>query len=403
MSKFDKHFRMNEQDAINYIVEKLDFFAPDADLKATEIGDGNINYVFKVWDERSGQSIILKHADVVLRSSGRALDVDRNRIEALILKIQSQLAPGFVPHIYKYDPTMCVVVMEDVSEYRNLRYELLDQKIFPTLAEDIATFMVNTLLPTTDLVLSPDQKKKMVKEFINIELCDISEDLVLTEPYNDYKGRNILLDDNREFVKQHLYQDQALIGEVCQLKTSFMNNAQALLHGDLHTGSIFANQNGIKVLDPEFAFYGPMGYDIGNVIANLIFPLVRVTTADNGADSKKFSQYLIKTITQIVDQFKAKFITLYKEKVTDTLRCQPQYRDTYLAAVLSDSAGFAGLEIIRRTVGDSKVVDITGIDDLQHRIRAERTLIKLGKELIMGRNGFQNGGPYRDLINKYLL
>ena len=34
-----------------------------------------------------------------------------------------------------------------------------------------------------------------------------------------------------------------------------MNNAQALLHGDLHTGSIFANEQGVKVIDPEFAFY----------------------------------------------------------------------------------------------------------------------------------------------------
>lgn len=48
-----------------------------------------------------------------------------------------------------------------------------------------------------------------------------------------------------------------------------MNNAQALIHGDLHSGSIFINEKGIKVIDPEFAFYGPMGYDIGNVIGNL--------------------------------------------------------------------------------------------------------------------------------------
>lgn len=36
-----------------------------------------------------------------------------------------------------------------------------------------------------------------------------------------------------------------------------MNCAQALLHGDLHSGSVFANDSGIKVIDPEFAFTGP--------------------------------------------------------------------------------------------------------------------------------------------------
>jgi 5-methylthioribose kinase len=50
-----------------------------------------------------------------------------------------------------------------------------------------------------------------------------------------------------------------------------MTTTQALIHGDLHTGSIFINENSLKVIDPEFAFYGPMGYDVGNIIANLIF------------------------------------------------------------------------------------------------------------------------------------
>lgn len=48
-----------------------------------------------------------------------------------------------------------------------------------------------------------------------------------------------------------------------------MNHAQALVHGDLHSGSIFVNEEGLKVIDPEFAYYGPIGYDIGNVIGNM--------------------------------------------------------------------------------------------------------------------------------------
>ena len=47
------------------------------------------------------------------------------------------------------------------------------------------------------------------------------------------------------------------------------------MHGDLHTGSIMASQPDeygqadIRVIDPEFAFFGPMGFDIGLFIANL--------------------------------------------------------------------------------------------------------------------------------------
>ena len=38
----------------------------------------------------------------------------------------------------------------------------------------------------------------------------------------------------------------------------------------MHTGSIFASETETKVIDPEFAFYGPIGFDVGLFLANLI-------------------------------------------------------------------------------------------------------------------------------------
>lgn len=400
MAKFDKHFKMEVQDAVEYAKEKLDMFDENAELKAKEIGDGNINYVFKVWDEKTKKSVIIKHADVLLRSSGRELDVDRNRIEAQVLIQQAKLAPKLVPDVYKYDSVMCVLAMEDISEYSNLRTELLARKTFPTLANDIATFMVNTLLPTTDLVMDSAKKKDRVKEFINKDLCKISEDLVFTEPYIDYKGRNIILEENFEFVEQALYNDKHLILEVGKLKNNFMNNAQALVHGDLHSGSIFATKSAIKVLDPEFAFYGPMGYDIGNVIGNLFFSLANVYVTSDTKEVEEFIKWLLKTIEEIVDLFKEKFVKLYKEIVTDVMAKETYYMNWYLESVLADTAGSAGLEIIRRVVGDSKVMDVTNIKDTDKRIKAERLLILAGKEMIMNRKDIKTGKDYINIFKK---
>ncbi|MXD18366.1 phosphotransferase, partial [Escherichia coli] len=50
----------------------------------------------------------------------------------------------------------------------------------------------------------------------------------------------------------------------------FMTEAQALLHGDLHSGSIMVTDTDTKVIDPEFGFMGPMAFDIGNYIGNLL-------------------------------------------------------------------------------------------------------------------------------------
>ena len=268
---YNAFFLMDTETVKQYAVDVLRRFAPDEEIVCEEIGDGNINYVFRIRSLKDGHSVVIKQADRLLRSSGRLLDQNRSRIEAAVLKLEGELTPGFVPKFYHYDEVMAATAMEDVSAFGNLRRELAENRVYPHLSGNLSSFLVDTLLPTTDLVLDAEEKKRRVRFFTNPELCKITEDLVLTEPYYNYKGRNIITPGNEAFVEQKLYHDESLHARAAALRLNFMNNAQALLHGDLHTGSVFANENGIKVLDPEFAFYGPMGYDIGNVIGNLYF------------------------------------------------------------------------------------------------------------------------------------
>ena len=228
MSAFSEFFLMKPDDVKRYAAEVLHRFDPDEETTCTEIGDGNINYVFRVRSLRDGRSVIVKQADKRLRSSGRPLDIYRSRIEAQALQLESRLAPDYIPEVYHYDETMAALSMEDISAYRNLRKELLAGRIYGHLAENISTFLAQSLLPTTDLVLDRREKKRRVQFFTNPELCDITEDLVLTEPYWNYKGRNIVTPGNEDFVRTFLYENDALHREVGRLRNGFMNNAQAL-------------------------------------------------------------------------------------------------------------------------------------------------------------------------------
>ncbi|MDU6523978.1 MAG: S-methyl-5-thioribose kinase, partial [Enterococcus sp.] len=273
-ASYQKHFLMNEDDIKDFVVNHLALFETKDNLAVNEIGDGNINYVYQVTDRLSQRTVVVKQADKYLRSSGRLLDLSRNRIEAEILEIQNELAPEYIPEVYDYDEIMAAVTMENISDFKNMRYELIDQNTFPNFSEEISNFLAKVLLPTTDLVLTSAVKKTRVKSFTNIDMCDISENLVLTEPYDNYKSQNVITPGNEDFVESSLYTDKELHTEIAWLRNKYMNNAQALIHGDLHTGSIFINQFGMKVIDPEFAYYGPMGYDIGNVLAHMYFPLV---------------------------------------------------------------------------------------------------------------------------------
>ncbi|MBO5544572.1 MAG: S-methyl-5-thioribose kinase [Oscillospiraceae bacterium] len=400
MRDFSSFFLMSTDDARRYAVDVLHFFAPDEETECREVGDGNINYVFQVRSLQSGRSVIVKQADRLLRSSGRPLDLYRNKIEAAVLKLEGELAPGLVPEVYYYDETMAATSMEDISACRNLRRELMADRVWPHLSGDISTFLADTLLPTADLVLDAEEKKKRVRFFTNPELCKITEDLVLTEPYYDYKGRNIITHGNEAFVRTFLYEDEALHAEVAKLRLTFMNNAQALLHGDLHSGSIFINESSLKVLDPEFAFYGPMGYDIGNVIGNLFFAWAnRVFTAPGKTDS---AAAIARCIEEVFDLTRRKLAQRYEELVTLPLYRVPSFREYWLDSVMADSLGFAGTEIIRRTVGDSKVMELESVTDPAVRIPMERALVKLGIALVKKRGTLHTGSGVSALFRLIL-
>lgn len=391
MGKFETYFLMGIDDILEYTLEKLPDIGWDkATMQAKEIGDGNLNYVFRVWDGK-GHSAIIKHAGVSLRiSEDMKVSTDRNRIESEILQLNDKYAPGMVPKIYFYDTVMSACGMEDLSDYQLMRYALMEHKTFPRFADDISTFMVNTLLMTSDVAMDHQEKKNLVKSFISPELCQITEDLVLMEPYNDIKHENNVFPPNADFVKRELYEDEALHLEVAKLKFKFMTDAQALMHGDLHTGSIFVKPDSTKVFDPEFATYAPMGYDIGNVVANLIFAY------DNGLASgaEDFCAWCLETIGRTMDLFVEKFNKKFDEAVTEPMAKVPGFKQWYLEGILNDTAGYAGTELHRRTVGMANVKDVTTIADQEKRAFVERLNILCGKDYILNQSKFRTGADF---------
>ena len=381
--KYQEHFLLDCDEVISYVKEK-NLFSENANLTVKEIGDGNINYIFKVENKIDGKSIVLKQADKLLRSSGRPLDLTRSKIEANILRIENNLAPHFVPEIYFYDEIMCVLAMEDISEYKNLRTELIAGKIFPNFADNISEFLSRTLLLTTDLFMNKFEKKKNVKEFINPELCDISECLVFTEPYDNNKNRNIITIGNEEFVENILYKNEDLHFAILKLREKFMNYSQSLIHGDLHSGSIFINEKGIKIIDPEFSFYGPMAYDVGNVIGNLYFPLYRAKFfMEDSKKKEEFINWLEKCILDIPILFSEKCKLLWEKYSNDKLLKNKKFRDYYIENIVKDSLAYAGTEIIRRTVGDAKVLELTSLETSEKKLELERRLINKAILMIM--------------------
>lgn len=399
---YSKYFDLNLEDAKQYVVDHTNFFGDGkaSDLNIKEVSDGNINHVYRVDDGK--KSLILKQTGKTIRTSGNPLDQHRGHIEDRTLEIQRKLSGGQVPEVYDYNETMHVILMENVAAFKNLRYELKREHIFPKFSDQISSFMTNVLLPTTDLVMDRIEKKKMVKDFVNVGPCDITEKLVLTEPYYNYLGRNVFDGKIKPFVEQNLYNNSPLKVEVGKLRNNFMNNAQALLHGDLHSGSIFINESDVRVFDSEFAFYGPMGYDIGNVVGNLVFPYVvqKAYLEKQGKGNKEFITWLRKTIAEVFDMTFSKMSKKYDEIVRFPFYKERGFKNAYLRSVENDTLGYAGTEIIRRTVGDSKVLEITDIEDQALQNLVMEIFVKVGSNLIMNRGVYNSGSEIVDDIDE---
>lgn len=201
-------------------------------------------------------------------------------------------------------------------------------------------------------------------------------------------------------MEQELYGDEALCLEAGKLKMVFQTKAQSLIHGDLHSGSIFVKSGSTMVLDPEFAFYGPAGYDVGNVIAHFVFAWANAEiTMTDPKEKETFQRWVEQTMEETVDGFVQKAETILNKYCQDPMFRGERFTQWYLWDILQDTAGFAGTELIRRVVGSAKVKDLECVQEPSSRLRMERICVLAAKEFILNREtGFARGRCYGDVL-----
>lgn len=390
---------LTEQEAVEYVKALPGLFTEGATLVSKEIGDGNLNLVFDIREEATGKSVIVKQALPYARVVGESwpLTVDRARIESEALRLQHKYVPDLVPEVYHFDQELALTVMENVGDHTIMRKGLIEGNRYPLFAKQIGKFLAHTLFYTSDLGANPYDKKALVGTFLNPELCKITEDLVFTDPYenaptNDF---NPLIQKEVEAI----WENKPLKLEIAKLKFDFLTRAEALLHGDLHTGSIFITPTSMKAIDPEFAYYGPIGFDIGAVIANLLLNYAgqHGLQKDQG-ERESYREYLLTTVEDVWNEFVSQFVQLWHKQAKERSAHVEGLWQSYVNRLIQDTAGFAGCKILRRVIGLAGVADLNSIEDVQVRAEAERLALAIGEALILGRNNLEESTDITDLV-----
>ena len=165
-----------------------------------------------------------------------------------------------------------------------------------------------------------------------------------------------------------------------EAKHAFMTRGEALIHGDLHTGSVMVRADGsTRAFDGEFCFYGPVGFDLGLLWANFVVALAR----DHVLGREEHGRWVATLFAQAWDGFEEELRALWPERV-DERGFPDAFLEGWIQRVRHDACAFAAAEAARRVVGLAHVGDLETLED-DAKATASRGVIGTVERLLLER------------------
>jgi len=367
-----------------------------ADWQIREVGDGNLNLVFLV--DGPGGTVCVKQALPYVRAAGPAwpMSLDRAFFENAYYQAVAPHVGRRIPEIYHYDPELYCTIMERLSPHTILRQGLIAGQVYPRLAEHMGDYVARACFFTSDLAQACERTMSGVALFAgNQGLTRISIDLIFSDPYL-ISERNRHTSPHLDGLVDEIRRDSDLKIAVARFGWKFRTQVEALLHGDLHSGSVMVTPGDTRVIDPEFALYGPIGFDLGAFLGNLLLNAYaqpgHATTDD---DRSSQQAWVLTQAQQFWTEFRRCFLDLWRQDARGAagypgaLLRDPidaaavaRAREAYLDGLFADMLGFAACKMIRRILGFAHVLDFEAIEDHARRAACEAAALGLARRLL---------------------
>ncbi len=365
------------------------------DWQVGEVGDGNLNLVFIV--EGPGGSVCVKQALPYVRAAGPSwpMPAERAFFERSYYAAVEPYVGRLIPRIYHYDARHHCTVMERLSPHIILRQGLIAGRRYPNLGRDVGEYIARACFFTSDLAWPFERKMEGLALFAaNKPLVRITVDLVFADPYFS-SPRNRHTSPQLDLLAAELRRDGPLKAAAARFGRKFLSETQALVHGDLHSGSVMVTAEDTRVIDPEFAFYGPIGFDLGAFWGNLLLSWYSQpghATPDD--DRRAYRDWILAEATRFWECFRGRFLALWSEHGKGDVLPAAMFsapadastleaaRGAFLDSLLADMLGFGACKMIRRILGFAHVIDFEAIRDPQVRGACEAGALAMARALL---------------------
>jgi len=360
-----------------------------------EVGDGNLNLVFIV--EGPDGSVCVKQALPYVRAAGPSWPMSPDRIffEQAYFEAVAPYVGARIPAIHHFDRERYCLVMERLSPHIILRHGLITGREYPALARDMGDYVARACFFTSDLAWPFERKLTGVALFAaNLPLLRITVDLVFKDPYR-VSARNRHTAPQLDALVAAIRADAPLKLAAARFGQKFLGQPEALIHGDLHSGSVMVTETDTRVIDPEFAFYGPIGFDLGAFFGNLLLSWYsQAGHATSNDDRSAYRDWILEQLKAFWDAFRTRYLSFWNKHAAgdafpsdlfqapaDRAALETAQR-AQMQALFADMLGFAACKMIRRIVGFAHVIDLEAIPDPQRRAGCEARALAMARLLL---------------------
>jgi 5-methylthioribose kinase len=383
------------------------------DWRVREVGDGNLNLVFIV--EGVDGSVCVKQALPYVRAAGPSwpMSLERAFFENSYYQGVAPFVGERIPKIYHYDTELYCTVMERLSPHIILRQGLIAGRRYPNLAHDMGEYVARACFFTSDFAWPFERKMDAMALFAeNKALVRITVDLIFRDPYQ-LSERNHHTSPQLDETVSDLRRDGPLKVAAARFGQKFLNETQALLHGDLHSGSVMVTENDSRVIDPEFAFYGPIGFDLGAFFGNLLLSWYSQPGHATPHDDRiAYQEWILQQAGIFWETFRGRFLALWTEHgkgdvfpaamfatATEAAALQSA-RSAFVDSLFADMLGFGACKMIRRILGFAHVIDFDQIRDADLRGSCEAGALAMAHLLLTHPGQFHSVADVADAVTR---